>query len=193
MEGNEVPPRAKITKEMVIDAAFEVARETGAENINARTVAKKLNCSTQPVMYHFATIEELKKAAYAKTDWYHTEYLMNTGQGDIMLGIGLNYIRFAIEEPHLFRFLFQSGFAVENSLLEMIDSEELVPVLSVMQEAMNMSMKQTKEVFVTLALFVHGYASIIANNSLEYDEKLITTHLERVYTGAILATQEETK
>ena len=57
-----MPPKAKITKEMVIDAAFEVARETGAENINARTVSKKLNCSTQPVMYHFATIEELKKA-----------------------------------------------------------------------------------------------------------------------------------
>ena len=68
-----VPPRAKITKEMIIAAAFEVARETGAENINARTVSKKLNCSTQPVMYHFATIEELKKAAYEKLDWYHTE------------------------------------------------------------------------------------------------------------------------
>ena len=71
-----MPPRAKITKEMVIDAAFAVARETGAETINARTVSKKLNCSTQPVMYHFATIEELKKEAYQKVDWYHTEYLM---------------------------------------------------------------------------------------------------------------------
>jgi len=59
-----VPPRAKITKEMVIDAAFEVAREAGAENINARTVAKKLNCSTQPVMYHFATIYPVRKAAF---------------------------------------------------------------------------------------------------------------------------------
>lgn len=39
-------------------------------------------------------------------------------QEDIMLGIGLNYIRFAVEEPHLFRFLFQSGFAVENSFLD---------------------------------------------------------------------------
>ena len=29
-----MPPRAKITKEMIIAAAFEVARETGAENIN---------------------------------------------------------------------------------------------------------------------------------------------------------------
>ena len=72
-----MPPKPKITKNMVIDAAFEVAREAGGENINARTVAKKLNCSTQPVMYHFATIEELKQAVYAKSNWYHTEYLMN--------------------------------------------------------------------------------------------------------------------
>ena len=61
-----MPPKPKITKNMVIDAAFEVAREAGGENINARTVAKKLNCSTQPVMYHFATIEELKKSCLCK-------------------------------------------------------------------------------------------------------------------------------
>ncbi|MDE6202713.1 MAG: TetR/AcrR family transcriptional regulator [Lachnospiraceae bacterium] len=190
-----MPPKAKITKDMIITAAFEVARKTGAENINARTVSQKLNCSTQPIMYHFATIEELKKAAYEKTNVYHAKYLMNIPkeQEDVMLGIGLNYIRFAVEEPNLFCFLFQSGFAIENNLLEMINSKELIPVISAMQEAMNMSIEQTKEVFVTLALFVHGYASIIANNSLEYDEKLITTHLGRVYTGAILAIQEETK
>ena len=184
-----MPPKPKITRDMVIDAAFEVARKTGAENINARTVSKKLNCSTQPVMYHFATIEELRKAAYTKTDNYHIEYLMNIPetQEDIMLGIGVNYIRFAVEEPYLFRFLFQSGFVVENSLLEMINSEELIPVISAMQEEMDMNIEQTKEVFITLAMFVHGYASIIANNSLEYDEKLIEKHLERVYTGAILA------
>lgn len=190
-----MPPKTKITRDMVIAAAFEVAREAGMENINARTVSKKLNCSTQPVMYHFATIEELKRAAYEKADRFHTEYLMHIPetQEDIMLGMGLNYIRFGLEEPHLFRFLFQSGFAVEHSLLEMIDSEELIPVISAMQEAMNMNAEQTKEIFITLALFVHGYASIIVNNSLEYDEKLIAAHLERVYTGAVLALQEETK
>ena len=56
---------------------------------------------------------------------------------------------------------------------------------------MGLRMEQTKEVFVTLALFVHGYASIIANNSLEYDEAVIAAHLERVYTGTILAMREE--
>ena len=190
-----MPPKPKITREMVIDAALEVARKTGAENINARTVAKKLNCSTQPVMYHFATIEELKKAVYTKLDWYHTEYLMDIQepQKGIMLGIGLNYIRFAVEEPNLFRFLFQSGFAAKNNLLEMIDSEELVPVISAMQGAMGISMEQTKKVFLTISLFAHGYASIIANNSLEYDEELIKSHLVRAYRGAILALQEEMK
>ena len=190
-----MPPKAKITKDMILDAAMEVAREEGAENINARTVSKKLNCSTQPVMYHFATIEELKKAVYAKVDGYHSEYLMNRErqQKGVMLEIGLNYIRFAIEEPNLFRFLFQSGYAVENSLLEMIDSEELKPILSVMQEAMEMNTEQTKEVFLTIAMFAHGYASIIANNSLEYDEALVAAHLERAYRGAVLAIREEAK
>ena len=38
-----MPPKVKITKEMIIDAAFEIARSEGAENINARTVSKKLD------------------------------------------------------------------------------------------------------------------------------------------------------
>ncbi len=186
-------PKAKITREMVIDAAFEVTRAMGSENVNARTVSEKLGCSTQPVMYCFARIEEMKRAVYEKADRFHTEYLMNIEkpQEGVMLGIGLNYIRFAIREPNLFRFLFQSGFAVGNSLLEMIDAEELVPVLSAMQKAMGMNMEQTKEVFLTIAMFAHGYASIIANNSLEYDEKLVAAHLERAYKGAVLAVQNE--
>ncbi|MDE7302654.1 MAG: TetR/AcrR family transcriptional regulator [Oscillospiraceae bacterium] len=185
-------PKARITKEMVIDAAFEVARAMGAENVNARTVSEKLECSTQPVMYHFARIEEMKRAVYEKADAFHTEYLMNIDPAKgVMLSIGLNYIRFAIKEPYLFRFLFQSGFAVGNSLLEMIDAEELLPVLSAMQRAMGITMEQTKEVFLTIAMFAHGYASIIANNSLEYDETVVAAHLERAYRGAVLAVQNE--
>ena len=185
-------PKAKISREMIIDAAFELTRAEGIENVNARTVAEKLGCSTQPVMYHFATIEELKRAVFKKTDGFHTEYLMTIEDPEeIMLGIGLNYIRFAIREPNLFKFLFQSGYAAENSLLEMIDSEELAPILEMMSGAMEMSIEQTKEVFVTIALFAHGYASIIANNSLEYDEELVAKHLVHAYKGAVLALKEE--
>ncbi len=188
-----MPPKARITKQMVIDAGISVVREHGYESINARAVAAELGCSTQPVMYHFPTIEELKKAVYEKADEYHTGYLMELNEDeDIMFQIGLNYIRFAVEEQNLFRFLFQSGYAEGNSIVQMIDAPELEPILAAMSEAMGISMKQTKEVFVTLAMFVHGYASIIVNNSLEFDKITVSEHLERTYRGAILAQQEET-
>ncbi len=187
-----MPPKTRVTAEMIVDAAVEVVRQSGFENINARTVSEQLHCSTQPVMYHFATIDSLKKAAYRKADHLHSEYMMNTPPGqDPVLGIGLNYVRFAVEEPQLFRFLFQSGYAEESNLLEMVDSEELIPVLAAMQEGAGLSMQQTKNVFITVALFAHGYASIIANNHLEFDEKLIAEHLERTWDGAVLAAGQE--
>ena len=187
-----MPPKTRITKDMIIHAAVEVARHSGYESINARTVSERLHCSTQPVMYHFSTIDAMKRAAYAEVDHLHSEYMMTISpEQDPILGIGLNYIRFAVEEPQLFRFLFQSGYAEENSLLEMIDSEELIPILAAMQEGAGSSMENTKKVFLTVALFAHGYASIIANNGLEFDEKLIAEHLERAWNGAILAVAQE--
>lgn len=184
-----MPPKPKITREQVIDAAFAIARREGIASVNARTAARQLGCSTQPVMYHFPRIEDLKRAVYSRADRFHTEYLMSSA--DPLLGTGLNYIRFAVEEPHLFQFLFQSGYALESSLPEMIDSPELQPILAAMGNAAGMDMPQMKEVFLTIALFTHGYASIIANNGLDYDETTAAEHLERAYRGAVLAAQEE--
>ena len=63
-----MPPKTKVTAEMIVNAAIEVVRQSGFENINARTVSGKLHCSTQPVMYHFSTIDSLKRAAYQRAD-----------------------------------------------------------------------------------------------------------------------------
>ena len=138
-----MPPKTRITKDMIINAAVEVAKQSGYEKINARTVSGLLHCSTQPVMYHFSTIDAMKRAAYARVDQMHTEYMMTVSpQRDPLLGIGL-------------------------------------------------SMEKTKQVFLTVAMFAHGYASIIANNGLEYDEVLVAKHLEQAWNGAFLAAVQE--
>ncbi len=190
-----MPAKAKVTKEMIIDVAFEIARESGAENINARTVAERLHCSTQPVMYHFSTIDELKKTAYARADQYHSEYLMQiepNGSGAI-LGIGWNYIRFGIEEPQLFRFLFQSNYFSGATIVELIGADELLPVLLAMQNTIGGSIEQVKNVFLTVFLFAHGYASFIVNNALVCDEEKVNAQLEAAYRGAILAEKEKSE
>lgn len=180
-----MPAKTKVTKEMIIDAAFEIVRKLGTDNVNVRAVAEKLGCSTQPIMYHFATIDDLKKAVYEKADKYHSQYLMQVNDNDSFPSIGYNYIKFAMEEPYLFRFLFQSNYFNGETIVGMIDSEELLPVLLTMQNKIGGSIEEVKEVFLTIFLFVHGYASLIANNALVYDEKQIKRQLENAYRGAI--------
>ena len=72
-----------------------------------------------------------------------------------------------------------------------LHTRKLIPVFTAMQEGAGLSTEKTKQVFLNMALFAHGYASIIANNGLEYDEKLVSEHLERAWNGAVLAASQE--
>ena len=44
-----MPPKARITRDMILDAAFDLVRAEGHEALNVRTLAKRLGCSTQPI------------------------------------------------------------------------------------------------------------------------------------------------
>ena len=57
-----MPPKAKISKEMILEEAFQIARAQGADKITARSISQGLNCSTQPILYYFGTVEEIKAA-----------------------------------------------------------------------------------------------------------------------------------
>ena len=185
-----MPPRAKITKEMIVDAAFAVARASGMENINARTVSQRLGCSTQPVLWHFKTIADIKKAAYEKADRFHTESVLNMHGGDPMKDIGLNYIRFAATEKNLFRFIFQSDEFSGRSLSELINGGEFAPLYGMLSQQAQTDMEQAKVIFKSLFLYVHGYASMLANNAMQYDEEEISKDLELIFEGAVYAAEK---
>ena len=167
-----MPPKAKITKEMIVDVAFGIIQKEGIEKVTARSISEQLECSTQPVLYYFATVEDIKKAVYEKADEYHTNYIMNmeNDYGNPMLAIGMNYIHFAIEERNLFRFLFQSNEFSGASMLDLVNLGELLPLFTVLKQELDVSVEKAKEIFSTLFIFVHGYASLYANNTMIYDE-----------------------
>lgn len=192
-----MPPKAKITKEMILDAAFTIAREEGADKITARKISEKLGCSTQPVLYHYATVDEIKRETYKVVDEYHTNYIMNNvfnmenDDENPLLMIGLNYIRFAREESNLFQFLFQSNELCEQSMTELMDAEELAPMLLILQQELHMGEEDVKTIFSILFIFVHGYASLYANNSMGYNEKDVIAALNRVFVGTVCAINQE--
>ena len=57
-----MPPKTRIPRERVEEAAFEIAREKGMSAITATGVAERLRCSTQPVYWWFGTMDSLKAA-----------------------------------------------------------------------------------------------------------------------------------
>ncbi|MBQ8201774.1 MAG: TetR/AcrR family transcriptional regulator [Clostridia bacterium] len=187
-----MPPKPRITREMILAAAYAIAREQGAEQINARTISERLGCSTQPVLYHFDHIEDIRREVYRMADEYQTEYLMQLPQDqNPMTALGLNYIRFAAEEKPLFRLLCQSDSFQGQNLTALTDTPQLLPILQVFQQETELTLAQAKMVFKTLCMLVHGCASLLANNTMEYDEAEIIPMLEMAFNGMIGAMKME--
>lgn len=182
-----LPPAPKIKKEMIINAAKEVIQSDGIENFNVRKIALKLNCSTQPIMYHYKTVAELKSDIYREIDQYHSAYIMDIENCSLnpMLSIGIRYILFAYEEKNYFKFLFQSDKFSNMSFNSLFDddNDELSMIYSILAQEANITEKQSKELLVNLFIMVHGLASLLANNTMEYDEEYCIRILENTFNG----------
>ena len=188
-----MPPKARITRDMIIDVAFDVIRAEGIGMVNARSIAKRLDCSTQPILYYFSGMDEIKNAAYKKADDYHTSFIMDI-QGEYpnpLLEIGMRYIRFAVAEKELYKFLFQSNKFDDKDLAMLISADELLPILQMMSRAMSLSSEKAKELLELVFLTAHGIASLLANNGMAYDERHVQNILTATFKGGLLSIKTE--
>ena len=64
-----MPPKPKVTRNQIVAAAFELVRTQGHESLNVRTLAKALGCSTQPLLYWFDSMEEIRRETYVVADY----------------------------------------------------------------------------------------------------------------------------
>ena len=182
----DMPPKVRITKEMVEDASFEIIRANGHENLNVRTIAEYLKCSTQPVLYSFKTVDEIREAAYRIADEYHTAFIMpKEDDGNPMLALGLNYVRFGYEEKNLFRFLFQTDQFGGMDVATLMDNPGLSEIMEIMAKGMNCDIREAREMFFTFFCAAHGLASLLANNSVEYDAAQSKKMLISIFDGMI--------
>ena len=181
-----MPPKVKVTKEMFAEAAFALVRANGPEALTVRAIAEALGCSTQPVLYNFKTADEIREAAYEIADEFHSAYILpRETDGDPMLALGLNYVRFGCEEKHLFRFLFQTDKFGGTDVETLMGDPNLSAVMAVMAEGLGCGAAEAREMFLSFFCAAHGMASLLANNSMEYDEEQCRKMLEGVFFGMI--------
>ena len=175
-----MPKKPTTTKEDIVNGAFRLIREQGHEALTVRNLASFLGCSTQPIMYQFPDTDILKDLVYRKADEFHSEYILVAKD---LLEMGIRYIRFAKEEPQLFRFLFQSGRFSGLSLEDLITAPETADLLAVVSSEEELTAEEATAFFEPLVAIVHGYASLIANNGMEYDPDAIARALMMIAEG----------
>ena len=106
-----MPAAKKVSKDDIIDAAIDVLRDDGFSAINARSVAKKLGCSTQPIYFSFKNMDELKAALTQRAIELHTQRVrdsLRAHEGNDS-SYGMGFVKFAAEEKQLFRWLYLEG------------------------------------------------------------------------------------
>ena len=183
-----MPPKVRVTKEMVANASFEIIKRSGHESLSARAIAEYLGCSTQPVLYNFKTVEEIREAAYEIADKFHSDYILPKEKDENpMLHLGLNYVKFGYEEKNLFRFLFQTDQFGGKDIGSLMSDPELSGVLEIMAAGLEVDKEQAGEMFLTFFCAAHGMASLLANNSMEYEEGQCRKMLEEIFFGMIAA------
>ena len=102
-----MPPKARFRKEEIVGAALGVAREKGIDAVTAREVARALGTSVGPIFTWFETMEQLKAEVYEGAKGVYRGYVERGLAEPIpFLGVWRQYLRFAREEPELYRLLF---------------------------------------------------------------------------------------
>ena len=100
-----------------------------------------------------------------------------------LLSIGMNYIRFGYEESNLFKFLFQTDKFNGLNPDDLLSNPEASVLLDITVRNTSCSIENAKDMFFMLFIAVHGYASLLANNSMEYDEEKIRAILQNIRRG----------
>lgn len=186
-------PRMKVTKEQIVDAALGLARRVGPEAVNARAVAAALGCSTQPVFSHYASMEALLRDVLASARDLAQKYLdPATGPEGCppYKAVGMGYIRFAMEEPALFRWLYmrdRSGEAPAD------DRAENAAVLRLIMDKTGLDEDSAWLFHLEMWLFVHGLAATAATRYVSWDSSLISGMLTDVFDGLRVRFREKGK
>lgn len=167
-------PKVKFQKEEIIEAAANVAREKGINAVTAREVGAALGVSSRPLFTYFDTVDELKKAVWLYAKNLYEECVKDGLKAEIpFLGVGQNYIRFAKEEPELYKYLFLNPPAdVKGSAMDALKlSQDLVR--ESLMRIYNMDADTADRYFRDLWLVAYSITTLIVTDGCPYTDREI--------------------
>ena len=171
-----------ITREKILQSAFELTRKEGAECLSVRSIANACNCSTQPIYLSFKGIDEIKDEVYKMGMEYFYEYMLKiVAHNDYpeYTSMGMAYVKFAHEESELFKYIFMTKPRVKyGSIDASFDTS-----VQVIKKALNISEKVARKLHTEMWIFGHGIATMYITNYIDFDFDTVSDMYKDVFIG----------
>lgn len=185
-------PKQKITKEMVVEAAFLLAREGGLDRITVRDIAEKLNCSVQPIYSYCKNMEGLRRNVMRRSGRFVKEYISaHLDKNDFFRSTGYAYIKLAVEEPNIFNMFVMNVRTEINSLDQLYESETDPRIAEFIADNLQISITKARILHLNMLVYTIGLGTILANTVPGIGEEEIKAQLETAYQAFLQQTEKE--
>ena len=186
-----MPPSGKFTKEEIVNAALQVVREKGTAALTTRQIAAVLGVSTRPIFTYFQNMQQVQEAVrQAAQALYHSYIKKGLEQVHPFIGLGEQYIRFATQEPELYRLLFLPlAPGSENKAMEEMERTQNL-VLEFLQQIYQLDEAAAKRFFRDVWLVAHSLAALLVTTCCPYSPEEIRQILTSVSLSVCKACKE---
>ncbi len=188
-----MPKSSKFSKDKIIAAAMALVREGGMEQLTARNLGRALGVSACPIFTAFQGMAEVQQAIQKRANELYKSYLsedMASGKYPPYKASGMAYIRFAREEREFFKLLFMRDRHKEEASE---DRESIRSILDLIQTNLNLNEDEAYLFHLEMWLYVHGIATMVATDYLNWKEEFISTALTDAYRGLLYRFTKEKK
>lgn len=181
-------PKQRITKEMILEVAFKLARERGYEQVVVKNIAAEMGCSVQPIYSYFSNMDALKQAVVGAAMQFYNGFIYSRVDNDrVLQSMARANVAFAKYETNLFKLLFLqklNGLNSFNDIYEWMGDKQATRRLA---EELLLPEEKIKQVYVMLIVFTHGVATMIATGGANISDEESADILERAYEAFIKA------
>ncbi|MBQ6697077.1 MAG: TetR/AcrR family transcriptional regulator [Lachnospiraceae bacterium] len=184
-----MPPKVKYTREEIIEAAFQMAKEQGIEAVVARELAKKLGTSSSPIFTAFQNMEELQQEIRGRAMKEFESHVRDALQfTPPFKWVGVKMIEFAVKEPKLFQILYmqehEESQCYEDMVKELGDTVEVC--LQFMEADYALSRPEAEHIFKQVWLHTFGICVLVAAKVCHFTPEEISEMLSLEFQGALM-------
>ena len=183
-----MPPVTKVSKDEIIDKTYQILSRDGIESINARRIAKELNCSVQPIFSNFNSMEDLINEVTNLVKQKCFDYLLSGSKDSCKpyKQVGINYIKFAKEETNFFKFLFMSGSDLVPKEFISRDNEDYQELTKLIKLSTQLKDEDIADFHTKMWVFTHGIAMLVATDTVKLTESQIKELLSLEFQALML-------